>query len=69
MELVPGNEEDKFRFEYEVTAGQSDEMSGRKVEIQSYDCGMEPRNGDMNLRSRCLKGAVGEVREDRHNSR
>lgn len=37
-------------------------MSLRKVEIQSYDRGTEPRNGDVRLRSRCLKEAAGEMR-------
>lgn len=27
MELVPGNEQDKFRFDHEVTTGQSEELS------------------------------------------
>lgn len=32
----------------------------RKVEIQSYDCEMEFRKGDVNQRGRCLKRVVGE---------
>ena len=62
MELVAGKEEDKFQFECEVTAGQSDWRSLRKVEYRAMTVEWSPGTEMWIWEADAWKGALGEVR-------